>query len=613
MCILKSKRLKGKTMTTYSNELYEKLNQLKKDFHESYPRPVEMKETQNHLILIVFNKYRFVKNKSSRKITFYINGKVRKIPDFLNFRINKNAYKNKSTLSKILDYNDEVENFFFSIIDKEYIDSFNEVIIFNPNRRIDICWPSSFLPHWKQATLFTDNYSTSNGFTRYTVQGKKKYKTLDDNDFNDYKEHYTVISEDKGSILFEHHQERFDTRKNKKNFIKIISQDNIQFLKSVNKFLVEDRLPKLIRVNLYDDRKEIYQVYKSVRKSILGFIDEAAIKYFYSSLRVYSESLLVHLDTLINIQNYQHTDIFKYHQKLIPIITEVRPEGKLSINKEINTYADVLDYLNLSKSELKMIEQFSIMLVSTFLANRYNGATQAQISFKIRVMYPYRKKLSNLNNAVLMKLFCQINYMIDFVGVQERSLFLSNLKYERFFNALLDYLPSITVVAQKNEIMYELRDAFDWLLHINNTDFVITKQMSWRNIKERSERWHEVIIEERNNRYNPVYKDWNPVLKNGFEHPNYTVDEITSSKRLQSEGRDLKHCVASYAERCYNGNYSVFSIVSKVDQTERATLGVINNGESFVIDQIRAIGNSKATKEITNLSEDILYAMLQVK
>ena len=40
----------------------------------------------------------------------------------------------------------------------------------------------------------------------------------------------------------------------------------------------------------------------------------------------------------------------------------------------------------------------------------------------------------------------------------------------------------------------------------------------------------------------------------------WTIDELLSSRALQEEGKEMRHCVASYAASCARGSISIWSL-----------------------------------------------------
>lgn len=61
----------------------------------------------------------------------------------------------------------------------------------------------------------------------------------------------------------------------------------------------------------------------------------------------------------------------------------------------------------------------------------------------------------------------------------------------------------------------------------------------------------------------------------------HTFTLLKTGAEIKKEGLDMKHCVGSYYQRCYNKNYVVYSVENP--EGERSTLGIhVGNGSSNV-------------------------------
>lgn len=82
------------------------------------------------------------------------------------------------------------------------------------------------------------------------------------------------------------------------------------------------------------------------------------------------------------------------------------------------------------------------------------------------------------------------------------------------------------------------------------------------------------------------FKNFEVDRKEGRDVIHWKITEILSSKRLIEEGRELHHCVASYAYRIENGQESIWSLTRSkgYDPTvERVvTIEVVNVNRSVV-------------------------------
>jgi|GEM_PF-3306076 len=68
---------------------------------------------------------------------------------------------------------------------------------------------------------------------------------------------------------------------------------------------------------------------------------------------------------------------------------------------------------------------------------------------------------------------------------------------------------------------------------------------------------------------------------------------ILNHKDLMIEGREMKHCISSYHNKVFDGEYYVFKIL----EPERATIGLHNRNGKIAVDQIRLKCNRGASEE----------------
>jgi hypothetical protein len=106
-------------------------------------------------------------------------------------------------------------------------------------------------------------------------------------------------------------------------------------------------------------------------------------------------------------------------------------------------------------------------------------------------------------------------------------------------------------------------------------------------------------------------RQWQPSGINGFEWVEgslerqnfkcWTIRELLSSKSLIAEGRQMKHCVATYAGSCARTHSSIWSVeVESYDGTAKAlTVEVRNSTRS--ISQARGKANRLPTEKERNV------------
>ncbi|WP_226047544.1 PcfJ domain-containing protein, partial [Acidithiobacillus caldus] len=113
--------------------------------------------------------------------------------------------------------------------------------------------------------------------------------------------------------------------------------------------------------------------------------------------------------------------------------------------------------------------------------------------------------------------------------------------------------------------------------------------LEWANRQQ--ERWH--AAEQARSRAEK-YVEWTPILDGEYvDASGWTFRELTDSDSLDTEGREMHHCVAEYADGCSLGKSHIFSVVGP--QGERATLEV--QGETFLVLQLRGPCNQAVSED----------------
>lgn len=151
--------------------------------------------------------------------------------------------------------------------------------------------------------------------------------------------------------------------------------------------------------------------------------------------------------------------------------------------------------------------------------------------------------------------------------------------------------------------------------YINNRKFIngINMTMKGRNIADllhATEEWHEQLArQQRELRRNVGYgyhKRDIPVSWKGFEIKPYSkqmgskdnkytliIEEIRTAKELGEEGREMKHCVGSYAWRCADGSVSILSLRKVEKHGLKKSLVTIELNSSGTVVQARGKCNRK--------------------
>ena len=94
-------------------------------------------------------------------------------------------------------------------------------------------------------------------------------------------------------------------------------------------------------------------------------------------------------------------------------------------------------------------------------------------------------------------------------------------------------------------------------------------------------------------------RSWDPVdirdTRIQFKDKRYLFQQILSTTDLAEEGRTLRHCVVSYAEDCYEGRISIWSMTE--EETGKKVLTIELSIPEKIIRQVRGFGNRRATDD----------------
>ena len=84
--------------------------------------------------------------------------------------------------------------------------------------------------------------------------------------------------------------------------------------------------------------------------------------------------------------------------------------------------------------------------------------------------------------------------------------------------------------------------------------------------------------------------------------PTLVLTELNTGQQLYVEGCEQEHCVFSYLQDCYEGQYRVFSLNHN---GERATLGLYVDLVTlqYRYDQLRGKGNSLSSKTMQKIAK----------
>jgi len=215
------------------------------------------------------------------------------------------------------------------------------------------------------------------------------------------------------------------------------------------------------------------------------------------------------------------------------------------------THQIVIEYFKFLCNNKKYINDKEIKGINDLLKSEYIS-TGKNIDFKNHTYYGL-KRLSDewyISNMIKNRFGDHYNHKI----VQDYCSFCKNVKNAR----------------DKEE---EIRDICDFLnARINNGQDFNFENMTWRELKQLSDEWHEAIRAQRNELWaleskKKLEAEWKKSSMKDFVYEKrgktWTIKEITTGKSLSEEGKDMRHCVFTYVERCIQGECFIFSVSCK--------------------------------------------------
>ncbi|OAT35719.1 YdjA family protein [Hafnia paralvei ATCC 29927] len=159
------------------------------------------------------------------------------------------------------------------------------------------------------------------------------------------------------------------------------------------------------------------------------------------------------------------------------------------------------------------------------------------------------------------------------------------------------------------EVNY-LHHALDWF---DTNDVILRKNQLWPSYHRLAEEWthryhdndyYDYRISET---WTGLNIEWESYLA---KKENLKIREITTFTDLKNEGREMEHCVASYASWCSSGQYRVLSLYLG---EERATMGLMRKENSmlFILEQIRGTNNSPVSPEMEKAGKQAIKLINQ--
>lgn len=157
----------------------------------------------------------------------------------------------------------------------------------------------------------------------------------------------------------------------------------------------------------------------------------------------------------------------------------------------------------------------------------------------------------------------------------------------------------------------DLLEIFDWLRADGFARGLPDKNATWASMTRQCNEWHQRLREEREALEDARRSQkWESYLESA-EIDGYTVRALTNAVELTKEGREMHHCVGSYADDCWEGYYRVFSVVSPTG--ERSTVGLECHSKfRWVVQQMYGVCNAVLPSETLDIGKKVanLYSKL---
>ena len=193
-------------------------------------------------------------------------------------------------------------------------------------------------------------------------------------------------------------------------------------------------------------------------------------------------------------------------------------------------------------------------------------------------------KQNSINKAIIeakLKKFNLAEHKLDFLinRFENNNVFKNN--DNNAYEELLYFLA-------KNDLnINDCQEIYDYVISLNlynkkgyvefENKMILAKDFfkkSLSTIIELSNRFHIELVNLKNNKFT----SWNKTFEN-FSIEDYLFIELTNNKELSKEGRTMKHCVGSYAERCFSGKTKIVSLSKNINNIfeKLVTIEIIGN------------------------------------
>ena len=317
-----------------------------------------------------------------------------------------------------------------------------------------------------------------------------------------------------------------------------------------------------------------------VFRSLSGYENELCFKYLNQVLENLNQSVIHDIDVCkkLLVSSFFFAKFPGLQKKSIKTLT----------NKEYSVFSE--NEFNYLFNELFISYESPIYLISNIDRldlNEFNAFGNLIVGNKINtkniIPLPISRKdynkIYNLNEALLKfesdvflrgLIYTRMNTALLNESKYTRSFLLSSITFKsnpkKYFDDIQFWIRAAELFlnAIANNIVLIASDCTDYLEYVKyqrNNNFTLRGRTSTSFAREIN-LWHNRIYE--NHGVNYDHLKWRGLNKKNlyfnFENNEYFCKQLKSGKALDKEGKALKHCVYTYANRCLDGNLSIWSL-----------------------------------------------------
>jgi hypothetical protein len=142
-------------------------------------------------------------------------------------------------------------------------------------------------------------------------------------------------------------------------------------------------------------------------------------------------------------------------------------------------------------------------------------------------------------------------------------------------------------------------DILDWFEVEGQAQGLPDKNSTWRSLKRRSDKWHENVWRRKLTEKNTAWESLlGETVIDGLK-----ITPLVTGLDLYNEGHEMRHCVQTYASRCVNEGWRVFSL--KEAEGTRSTLSLRPQNNNYIIDQHKGPENAPVSPAAARAAREV--------